>query len=614
MSTKENEKVIKIKTVEDYIKRVAELQRLYSDACYLARANVNSKEFTLELAKKCENNKDFNEAFKIFIENVKKINALTQEAKLSLDYNNIKLDPNMFKLEQNIGKQNVKDIEVPSIEKLISILKSIDPDYGEQLSIFWTENYELVNDILKFCNDNKEFIYNYIGDILNIMSLSDNKEKELEYFFRGQANKEHPLLASVFRSNIKEYESIIVNNTLSDKFDEFSECKTMYEKLTKMQHYQVPTRIMDITGNSLASLYFACETTKAKCDKFKNCNDEKSECTHNTETDGAVFLFLTNKGNTSYPDSDKVRILSNMSRLSDVSYCATNYNFDIYKYITETFYKYLYFVLIDSSSYDIIVNEKIIDEIESKLEDENFDESIDTSEIEYIYRLFLKYLNKNTIRPEFSDSIEKILKLVLGKNLSINNKTDKSNQTNKIIEANKFINDLDKYIHQRSCEMCTTVANCSNRLVNMIREEKPGFESRINATDMSRWLIVRGAKNNSRIKIQDGHFIIVPKILNDHLRLRPFEIHKKKFDEDGYEKLIEFNDLTENDKKFFNEEHDFNNLRKGTLGSEAFIHKIIIDAESKKTILNQLESMGITKATVYPELSSYGEYIKEKYS
>ena len=41
--------------------------------------------------------------------------------------------------------------------------------------------------------------------------------------------------------------------------------------------------------------------------------------------------------------------------------------------------------------------------------------------------------------------------------------------------------------------------------------------------------------------------------------------------------------------------------------------KIIIDSESKESILKQLSSLGITKASIYPELYKVAEHLKEKY-
>lgn len=68
-----------------------------------------------------------------------------------------------------------------------------------------------------------------------------------------------------------------------------------------MQHYDVPTRILDITTNALVALYFACEG-----------NDDK---------DGEVLIFDIPNESICYSDSDKVTILANLAKCDkDFSY------------------------------------------------------------------------------------------------------------------------------------------------------------------------------------------------------------------------------------------------------------------------------------------------------
>ena len=40
----------------------------------------------------------------------------------------------------------------------------------------------------------------------------------------------------------------------------FSECKSALDYLVQMQHYELPTRLLDVTTNPLVALYFACES------------------------------------------------------------------------------------------------------------------------------------------------------------------------------------------------------------------------------------------------------------------------------------------------------------------------------------------------------------------
>lgn len=85
-------------------------------------------------------------------------------------------------------------------------------------------------------------------------------EKGYVRYYRGQP-VDKPLVPNVFREkNFIDYESEIYHEIVNKKPEEFASSRCTFDYLVKMQHYSIPTRLLDITSNPLIAFYFACSS------------------------------------------------------------------------------------------------------------------------------------------------------------------------------------------------------------------------------------------------------------------------------------------------------------------------------------------------------------------
>lgn len=121
-------------------------------------------------------------------------------------------------------------------------------------------------------------------EIINILSrVKDEDFINGEIIYRGMADKNWKLLPSLGRykdlSDGQEYN--LVKNLLSLRPEAFINLNSNFEILSKMQHYELPTRLLDFTTNPLIALFFACSELANKRDARIICHRVCIDITNN---------------------------------------------------------------------------------------------------------------------------------------------------------------------------------------------------------------------------------------------------------------------------------------------------------------------------------------------
>jgi len=121
--------------------------------------------------------------------------------------------------------------------------------------------------------------------------------------FRGQRDSSWPSVAGIFRPDLKELlknEKTAVRDLISVHPHEFASDETMFDRLVRMQHFGLPTRLLDVSRNALVALYFATAPGPVG----------------GTPSDGKVTAFEIQQERVKYYDSDSVSCLANLANMT----------------------------------------------------------------------------------------------------------------------------------------------------------------------------------------------------------------------------------------------------------------------------------------------------------
>lgn len=209
------------------------------------------------------------------------------------------LFPEQYSLLESADTDELTHIECVGIVNWVyRIMKNADERREFTLELF--SRIKELHNIERYITYSNGVFYNkakveihFFSSISGVSNFVSNIKKQKHLFFRGHADANYMLLPSIMRSvNLRKNEYKLYNELLINCPNDFEKCHTHLERLVEMQHYGLPTRLLDISRNLLVALYFACES--------------------NFDTYGELVLLSAENKDIKYPQSDTVSILSSL--------------------------------------------------------------------------------------------------------------------------------------------------------------------------------------------------------------------------------------------------------------------------------------------------------------
>ncbi|MBB6497776.1 FRG domain-containing protein [Methanococcus maripaludis] len=278
---------------KDQLKRKKDLKKLNKDKKHAQLETYNELKKTLgesiELADKLQAGleKEKNLMIKEMSDNEKELNSVRSRLEPEIwNYN----DTNNALFESYADAKNLKkNMDIKNAET------SIKNDFVD----------DLIRIIVRFRDDIKEEIRNNEKELkLYENTLKLFKPEKDVLFYRGEKNSEWKLYPSLFRKtknkDIYDYdgkECEFYMSLVELNHPEFKKQNNIFDKVAMMQHYSIPTRLLDWTKNPLVALYFAIEEYVERKD-----NSDKEEL-----KDGKIYVYSPN--NAYYSNELEIKIL-----------------------------------------------------------------------------------------------------------------------------------------------------------------------------------------------------------------------------------------------------------------------------------------------------------------
>ena len=459
-----------------------------------------------------------------------------------------------------------------------------------------------------------------------------DKEEGTQIFYRGHADRDWELLPSIFRTpNGVEKEHLLFRDMVAHEPQSFLGCQSTLDHLVQMQHYGLPTRLLDVTANPLVALYFACEQVDNDVSAGVWAGSEKglevlvgieeaADSIAKSEPKVVIEAFTTIR--------EKARMLSEYEPRAD--------SIDIAKALAMTIMdapaaqKALGMAVAKSAAKSMVKPISMIAAVAGAVAGAGAvtaarDVAIILARIEEAYYKALKgrtESNGDPIEVSFAESLtqlvfepsratadEAIAELLVA--LAAEAAAEAG------VEAGALAREKDGLVYFFSVpngkvkhydsdnvsvlaklakclisELCSDLSSLEDfnqqldidLLLHQIRGEKPHFRPIIQASDLSSIFFVKAKNGNQRIANQMGAFML-------------FGL--------GVER-----------GKDVDEEGEASHLTKGVhaeIPAEWIKRKFVVPKEKKTKILKELAHLGITESYIYPGIEQYAKELKKRY-
>lgn len=311
-----------------------------------------------------------------------------------------------------------------------------------------------------------------IRSVTEYLEIIKGIEIKHNVFYRGHANESYDLNPGIYRKvkdnkTLVEFEDQIFREVISKSPQEFVGKNTL-ESLALLQHYDAPTRVLDLTENALAALYFAVSSDG------------------NKDNQGEVIVFDIPDESVCHYNSDRVTILANLSK------CDKEF----------TYYKGL-----------VQIYRNKITELERKKNVKTAFGSMYPTEIFDFFNINQKNIAEKFAKADNADAEKYDLEnyedhLLILKD-EYETKYEKLTSSHLVDFENKFI---DSLIQVLNFAVNYSISHINQqffgKLLHNIKEDKSYFDAIIDPEHISQVFAIRPKLDNPRIVRQQGAFLI----------------------------------------------------------------------------------------------------------